>query len=122
MSQIHKSAWLLVLLSAALQILIFPLPNLYMLCWVAITPLLIAVLRARQPQTLQLRAGIKLLPASPLQAFLLAYACGILWYAGTCYWIYSVMHQYGGVNTPAGIGLLILFCLYLATYHGVFGL
>jgi apolipoprotein N-acyltransferase len=121
-SQIHKSAWLLVLLSAALQILIFPLPNLYMLCWVAITPLLIAILRARQPQTLQLRAGIKLLPASPLQAFWLAYACGILWYAGTCYWIYSVMHQYGGVSTPLGIVILLLFCLYLAIYHGVFGL
>jgi apolipoprotein N-acyltransferase len=120
--QIHKSAWLLVLLSAALQILIFPLPNLYLLSWVAITPLLIAILRARQPQTLQLRAGIKLLPASPLQAFVLAYACGILWYAGTCYWIYSVMHQYGGVGTPAGVGILILFCLYLAIYHGIFGL
>jgi apolipoprotein N-acyltransferase len=121
-SQIHKSAWLLVLLSAVLQILIFPLPNLYMFCWVAVTPLLIALLRARQPNTLQLRAGIKLLPATPLQAFLMAYVCGILWYAGTCYWIYSVMHQYGGVNTPAGIGILILFCLYLAIYHGVFGL
>jgi apolipoprotein N-acyltransferase len=121
-SQIHKSAWLLVLLSAVLQILIFPLPNLYMLCWVAITPLLIAILRARQPRTLQLRAGIKLLPASPLQAFLLAYACGVLWYAGTCYWIYSVMHQYGGVSTPLGIVILLLFCLYLAIYHGVFGL
>jgi apolipoprotein N-acyltransferase len=119
---IHKSALLLVLLSAALQILIFPLPNLYMLSWVAITPLLIAILRARPPKTLQLQAGIKLLPATPLQAFLLAYACGILWYASTCYWIYSVMHQYGGVNTPAGIGILILFCLYLALYHGLFGL
>jgi apolipoprotein N-acyltransferase len=120
--QIHKSAWLLVLLSAALQILIFPLPNLYMLCWVALTPLLVALLRARQPGTLQLRAGMKLLPATPLQALLMAYVCGILWYAGTCYWIYSVMHQYGGVSTPAGIGILILFCLYLAIYHGVFGL
>ena len=122
MRQIHNSAWLLVVLSVALQILIFPLPNLYMLCWVAVTPLLIAILRARQPQTLQLRAGTKLLPATPLQAFLLAYVCGILWYAGTCYWIYSVMHQYGAVNTPSGLGILILFCLYLAIYHGVFGL
>jgi apolipoprotein N-acyltransferase len=121
-SHIHKSAWLLVLLSAVLQILIFPLPNLYMLCWVAITPLLIALLRTRQPDTLQLRAGIKLLPAKPLQGFLLGYASGILWYAGTCYWIYSVMHQYGGVSTPVGIVILILFCLYLAIYHGLFGL
>ncbi|MGA8491513.1 MAG: apolipoprotein N-acyltransferase [Terriglobales bacterium] len=112
----------MVLLSAVLQILIFPLPNLYMLCWVAVTPLLIALLRAREPDTLQLRAGIKLLPATTLQGFLLGYACGILWYAGTCYWIYSVMHQYGGVSTPVGIVILILFCLYLAIYQGVFGL
>jgi len=27
-----------------------------------------------------------------------------------------------GVSVPAGIGILILFCLYLAIYHGVFGL
>ena len=120
--QIHKSAWLMVLLSAGLQILIFPLPNLYMLCWVAIAPLLVGLLRARQPGTLQIRAGMKLLPAGPGQAFLLGYVCGILWYAGTCYWIYNVMHQYGGVNTPAAVGILILFCLYLALYHGVFGL
>jgi apolipoprotein N-acyltransferase len=120
--QIHKRAWLLVLLSAGLQILIFPLPNFYVLCWVALTPLLIALLRARQPDTLQLTEGIKLLPAKPLQAFLLAYVCGILWYGGTCYWIYNTMRQYGGVNAPAAVGILILFCLYLAIYHGIFGL
>jgi len=120
--QIHKRAWFLVLLSAGLQILIFPLPNLYGLGWFAVTPLLIALLRARRPDTLQLRAGMKLLPAAPLQAFLLSYACGILWYAGTCYWIYNTMRQYGGVNAPAAVGILILFCLYLALYHGAFGL
>jgi apolipoprotein N-acyltransferase len=120
--RIHRNAWLLVLLSAGLQVLVFPLPNLYLLGWVAITPLVVALLRARPPETLQIRAGIKLLPAKPLQAFLMAYACGILWYAGTCYWIYDVMHQYGGVNTAAGVGILILFCMYLAIYHGVFGL
>ena len=110
------------LLSAGLQILIFPLPNFYILCWVALTPLLVALLRARQPDTLQLREGIKLLPAKPLEAFLLAYCCGILWYGGTCYWIYKTMRQYGGVNAPAAVGILILFCFYLAIYHGVFGL
>ncbi len=118
----HKSAWLLTLLSAALQILVFPLPNLYFLGWVAVAPLLIALLRARQPDTLQLLAGVKLLPAKPGQAFLLAYLCGILWYAGTCYWIYNTMRQYGGVGTLAALGLLLLFCLYLAIYHGLFGL
>ena len=120
--QIHKSAWLLVLLSAALQVLIFPLPDVYILCWVAMAPLLVGILRARRPDTLQLQAGIKLMPASPWHAFLLAYVCGFFWYAGTCYWIYSTMRQYGGVSAPAGIGILILFCMYLAIYHGVFGL
>jgi apolipoprotein N-acyltransferase len=120
--QIHWNAWLLVLLSALLQIAIFPLPNFYLLCWVALAPLVFALLRARRPDTLQLREGIKLLPAHPLQAFLLAYVSGVLWYAGTCYWIYNTMREYGGVNTPAAIGLLILFCLYLGLYHGFFGL
>jgi apolipoprotein N-acyltransferase len=120
--KIHKSAWLLVLLSALLQNLIFPLPNLYVLSWVAITPLLVALLRARNPDTLQLQEGMKLLPANPWQAFLLAYVCGILWYAGNCYWIFNTMRQYGGLNTPAAVGVLILFCLYLALYHGAFGL
>ncbi len=118
----HKSAWLLALLSAGLQILVFPLPNLYFLGWAALAPLLIALLRSREPDTLQLLAGVRLLPAKPLQAFLLAYACGVLWYAGTCYWIFNTMRQYGGVGTVAAIGLLVLFCLYLGIYHGVFGL
>jgi apolipoprotein N-acyltransferase len=119
---IHKSAWLLTLLSAGLQMVIFPLPNAYMLCWLALAPLLVALLRTHPPDTLQLRAGGRLLPATPLQAFLLGYKCGILWYAGTCYWIYNTMRQYGGVEAPAAVGLLILFCLYLGLYHGFFGL
>ncbi|PYX01167.1 MAG: apolipoprotein N-acyltransferase [Acidobacteria bacterium] len=122
MRQIHSSAWLLCLFSAGLQILIFPLPNLYMLCWVAITPLLVALLRARVPSTLQLNAGIKLLPAKPVQGFVLGYVCGIVWYAGSCYWIYPTMRQYGGLNAPTAFGTLILFSLYLAFYHGAFGL
>jgi len=120
--RIHKSAWLLAILSAALQILVCPLPNLYLLGWIALTPLLLALLRARQPETLQLQAPIKLLPATPLQGFALAYLCGILWYGGTCYWIYATMRQYGGVSAPAAIGILVLFCLYLGLYHGLFGL
>lgn len=119
---IHRNAWLLVLLSAALQILIFPLPNLYFLGWIVITPLIVALLRARRPAALQLTASMKLLPATPLQGFLLGYACGIFWYAGTCYWIYNTMKQYGGLNAAAAFGILILFCLYLGLYHGFFGL
>src|SRR5439155_12056326 len=97
-------------------------PNLYVLSWVAVAPLLVALLRSRRPATLQLQAGIRLLPTRPLQGFALGYVCGILWYAGNCYWIYSTMKQYGGISGPGAAGLLFLFCLYLGLYHGLFGL
>jgi apolipoprotein N-acyltransferase len=119
---IQTSAWLLVLLSAALQILIFPLPGLYWLCWVALAPLVVALLRARRLETLQLDESAKKRPATPIQGFLLAYACGILWYLGTCYWIYATMHQYGGLHKAVAFLVLILFCLYLGLYHGLYGL
>src|SRR5205807_4917913 len=43
-------------------------------------------------------------------------------YAGTCYWIFDTMHQYGGLSRPAALLALFLFCLYLGLYHGLFGL
>src|SRR5437588_4902032 len=122
MRGIESRAWLLAIASAVLQVVIFPLPNLYMFCWIAITPLLVALLRSRRPDTLQLEGAVKLLPASPSQGFLLGYLCGILWYCGNCYWVYSTMKQYGGVAAPGALGLLFLFCIYLALYHGAFGL
>ena len=123
MRGIHRSAWFLAVLSALLQILLFPLPNYYVLGWIAIAPLLVALLRARVPSnTLQFPESIKLLPARPLQGFVLGYVNGILWYAGSCYWIFSVMHEHGGVSIPLAVVIQILFCLYLALYHGVFGL
>jgi apolipoprotein N-acyltransferase len=121
MRSIESRAWLLAIFSAVLQVAIFPLPNLYVLCWIAVAPLLVALLRARRPGTLQLKGAAKLLPATPLQGFLLGYICGILWYGGNCYWVYSTMKQYGGISAPGAFGLLILFCLYLGLYHGAFG-
>jgi apolipoprotein N-acyltransferase len=120
--QIRKEVWLLVLLSAALQVLSFPLPGLYILSWISVAPLLIAILHARNPETLQLDESRKLLPARPGQGFLLGYVCGVLWYLGTCYWVYDTMHQYGGLSAPVGLFVLLLFALYLGLYHGLFGL
>lgn len=122
MRQIHPSAWLLVVLSAVLQVLIFPLPGVYVLSWVAIAPLIVGLLRARPAGELEVAGSVKLRPATPLQAFLLAYVCGILWYAGTCYWIFDTMRNYGGLSTPAAALALFLFCCYLGLYHGFFGL
>lgn len=120
--KIHSSAWLLTILSAGLQIVIFPLPGLYWLAWIAVAPLLIALLRARPAGELQLDAGVKLAPATPWQGFLLGYLCGILWFAGTCYWIFDTMHRYGGLPVPMAVVVLILFCMYVGLYHGFFGL
>jgi apolipoprotein N-acyltransferase len=120
--QIHYSAWLLVGLSTLLQVLIFPLSGLYVLSWVAFAPLLVALLRARPAGALEIDGAINLQAATPGQAFLLAYISGILWYAGTCYWIYNTMHEHGGLSAPMAALALFLFCLYLGLYHGLFGL
>lgn len=122
MRQIHWSAWGLAGLSAILQILIFPLPGVYVLSWFALAPLILALLRARPAGELEVNDSLRLRPATPRQAFLLAYVCGILWYAGTCYWIFDTMRQYGGLSTPMALLVLFLFCCYLGLYHGMFGL
>jgi apolipoprotein N-acyltransferase len=120
--KIHFSAWLLILLSAVLQVLIFPLPRLYVLSWVALAPLIMALLRARPTGELEISGVLRLRPASPPQGFLLGYICGILWYAGTCYWVYDTMRMYGGLDASTAALVLVLFCCYLGLYHGFFGL
>jgi apolipoprotein N-acyltransferase len=120
--RIPSSAWRLAALSAGLQIVIFPLLNLYWFSWIAVAPLIVAILRARVPETLQLDDQTRLLPATPWQGFVLGYVCGILWFAGTCYWIFDTMHRYGGMPIPAAGLALILFCMYVGLYHGMFGL
>ncbi len=81
------------------------------LSWFALTPLLIALLGPDKEQgTLKLRHG-----------FLLGYVCGILWYMGSCSWIYQTMYVYGGLPKPVAFGILILFSLYLGLYHALFG-
>jgi apolipoprotein N-acyltransferase len=120
--QIHFSAWLLVIASAILQAIIFPLPGIYVLSWVALAPLIVALLRARPAGELEIAGSVRLRPATPGQGFLLGYVCGILWYAGTCYWIYDTMRQFGGLSAPEALLALFLFCCYLGLYHGLFGL
>ena len=122
MLRIESRAWGLAIASAVLEVVVFPLPNLYVLSWIAVTPLLIALLQARQRETLQLQGAAKLQPASPWQGFFLAYLCGMVWYGGNCYWVFNTMKRYGGISAAGAAGLLILFCLYLGLYHGAFGL
>jgi apolipoprotein N-acyltransferase len=112
---ISLRSWALVVLSAFLQFLIFPIagpvsPLRATIGWFALVPFLLAVL-------LPTRSGV---PVRPLQAAMLGYCCGILWYAGNCYWIYQTMYLYGGLPKPVAAAILVLFALYLGLYHALF--
>jgi apolipoprotein N-acyltransferase len=104
-----RTGWLLALLSSILQNLCFPSPSLYFVCWFALAPLFVVLIDRRYSPTL-------------LRSVLLAYFSGVIWYAGTCFWIFHVMHTYGNLPRPVAVGILVLFCFYLALYHAAFGL
>lgn len=112
-----KLSWLLAAETGVLLVLPFPiagpLPHWRAaLAWIAAVPLLIALLAPRRAFGWR-RVGYNIL---------LGYFSGILWYAGTCYWIRSTMHLYGGLSMPAADGILALFCLFLGLYLALFGL
>src|SRR3974377_2059618 len=83
--------WLLASISGALQIVIFPLPNWTFLCWIGLAPLLLALVKSG----MQLEA--RRWPAFK-RGFLLGFVCGIIYYAGSCYWMGVVMHNYGDLS------------------------
>lgn len=107
-----------------LQVLIFPKPSLYFLTWIALAPLIYAVLRTRETDAAELLNSENpsfLAPGSVRQGFILGYVSGVVWYLGSCYWVYHVMHLYGGLHPVVAFLLLVAFALYLALYHGIFG-
>lgn len=124
MRRIRPKAWIFACLSGVLQVLIFPNFAIYLLSWVALAPLIYAILKCRDQDIVMVLAdgGQFLAPATAGQGFLLGYACGIIWYLGSCSWIFHVMHVYGGIGTPLSVLLLVMFSLYLGLYHGLFGL
>lgn len=106
----------LVAFSAGLQVVIFPIAGPLpvwrsWLAWIALTPLLLAILVPGKDGR----------PLSIWQSTHLAYLGGSLFYAGNCYWIYQTMYLYAGVNKPVALVLLLLFSLYLGLYHALFG-
>ena len=123
MTRIRPNAWVLACVSGVLQVLIFPRPALYIFSWVALAPLIYAILKCReQDATLVLDDGGEFLaPATAWQGFLLGYVSGVIWYLGSNYWIFYVMHVYGNIGVPMSVLLQVMYALYLALYHGLFG-
>lgn len=109
--------WAAAALSAGLLELPFPLagplpPWRSVFAWFGLVPLLWAILSAAkdgQPRPLR-------------RAFLLSYLCGVLWYAGNCYWVRDVMLQYGDMPPAAPTLLLLGYSMVLGLYFGIFGL
>lgn len=122
--RIRPRAWIFACASGVLQVLIFPNFSLYLLSWIALAPLIYAILKCREQDVMMVLAdgGQFLAPATAWQGFLLGYASGVIWYLGSCYWIFHVMHVYGGMGTPLSALLLLMFSLYLGLYHGLFGM
>src|SRR5690242_20587511 len=94
------------LLSGLLLVLSLPKPDFYPLAWVALVPLLVAICTA------------------PIlkRSILPAYVAGVMFFAGTCYWITETMMIYGGVSTLEAIGIGLLFALAFAFHFVLVGI
>jgi apolipoprotein N-acyltransferase len=97
--------WLLALASAGLLILAFPRFDLSWLAPVALTPLLVAVARARRVA----------------EGFLLGWAAGLVYWAGACYWIQFVLYHHGGLGVAASWAALLLFAVIKGLHLAVLG-
>jgi len=120
---IPLKAWVLACLSGGLQVLVFPKFNLYFLCWIALVPLLYALLRGPGGDSAMVDSeGRSLRPFTLWQGFLLGWASGIAWYFGTSYWVGPVMAGFGNLNWLVVALIMIAAALAYGLHHAVFGL
>jgi apolipoprotein N-acyltransferase len=95
---------LLAVFSGILLAVAFPVLNLHLLAWIALLPLFLA-LRGQ----------------SVRNGFWLGGAAGIVYFAGTVYWVTNSVHFYGGIPIVPASLITLLLCAYLALYPAVFG-
>ncbi len=95
---------LLAALSGILLAVAFPVLNLHLLAWVALLPLFLA-LRGQ----------------SVRNGFWLGGVAGIVYFAGTVYWVTNSVHFYGGIPIIPASLITLLLCAYMALYPAVFG-
>ncbi len=90
--------------SGLLLVLAFPKFNLLPLAGVALLPMLVAT--AKEPSAWRRFAG--------------GYLGGLMFFGGTCYWMYNVQRDYGDLSVPAAAGTFALFCFLFALYWAIF--
>ncbi len=91
-------------LSGILLAVSFPVLEFHLLAWIALLPLFLA-LRAES-----LRNG-----------FWLGGIAGIMYFAGTLYWVANTVHLHGGVPIITALLITLLLCAHLALYPAIFG-
>jgi apolipoprotein N-acyltransferase len=90
--------------SGVLLAVAFPTLDLYLLAWLALVPLFIA-LKGKNSK----------------EGFLLGGITGIVYFAGTVYWVTNSIHVYGGFSLVPASLITLLLCAVLALYPAVFG-
>lgn len=97
-------------LSGLLQVFTFPNFSVYYFAAFCVTPLLIALARVDDG-------------ASPRKRrFLLGWFTGTIFWGGSCYWVYDVMHDYSGIMAPAAVAIYVAFSVVKGLHLGVFSL
>ena len=98
--------WAAAAATAILLILSFPNFEFYFLAWVALVPLLWAIVNR----------------PSPRRAFLLGWAAGSLFFYVSCYWLTYSMINYGGLPTLLAYLLLLPGAVVVGLFPGLFAL
>ncbi len=93
------------MLSGLLLVLVQPPVSLFPLAFIALVPLICGIDRG----------NLRL-------SFFRGFAAGVVAWLGTIYWVVVAMNQYGGINIPLSILILVLFVMYLSIYTGIFTL
>jgi apolipoprotein N-acyltransferase len=94
-------------LSSLLLILAFPNFNLWLLAWIGVVPLMLAVARSPQMQ---------------VRAFLLGWMAGTIFFYGTCYWLTYSMIRYGHIPAVISYLLLVPCAVVMGLFPAAFGL
>ncbi len=81
----------------------FPSIDIPLFAWIALVPLILAL----NGQTVR-------------NALLLGGVCGIVYFAGTVYWVAHAMHEYGNLAVIPSAAVTLILCAYLAFYPALF--
>ncbi|HMG33106.1 MAG TPA: apolipoprotein N-acyltransferase, partial [Blastocatellia bacterium] len=94
----------LAVFSGLLLVFAFPDWNLWSLGWVGTAPLIMALVRERRFW----------------RGLALGWTTGIIFFAGTSYWVTYSMHHYGGVPLGLSYALMMVLAAILSSFTGLF--